>query len=281
MSGPVGMAKTAAKRVLRGYGIVTSGLRGLPDFIIIGVKRGGTTSLYRYLTEHPEVRPLFPARQRIKGTYFFDVNFPRGEGWYRSHFRVSGGGVIGESSPYYLFHPLAAGRAARIAPDAKLVVLLRHPVDRAYSQWREQVRRGYEDLTFEDALAAEPSRLEGQEERIVAEPGYYSYGHEHHSYVAQGRYAASLERWLGVFPRERFLIMRSEDLYRDPAAAYDRTLAFLGLGPFRPSRYEAYNYHPGEGMDAATRARLIEEFAEPNRRLRQMDLGLDLEEWGR
>ena len=279
-------AKTAAKRALRGYGLATSRLRGLPDFMIIGTKRGGTTSLYRYLTEHPDVLPMFPARQRIKGTYFFDVNYLRGVGWYRSHFRTrfSKGNadrprVTGESSPYYLFHPLAAARASKVAPNARLIVLLRDPVDRAYSQWREQVRRGFEDLSFEEALAAEPGRLAGEEERIIGERGYYSHEHEHHSYVAQGRYARSLRRWLDAFPRERFLFLRSEDLYRDPPATYTRVLEFLGLGPFLPAGYEAYNYHPGEDMDSATRTRLAQEFAGSNRELAALDLGLDLSEW--
>ena len=278
-------AKTAAKRALRGFGLATSRLRGYPDFIIIGTKRGGTTSLYRYLTEHPDVMPLFPSRQRIKGTYFFDVNYGRGVGWYRSHFRTRAsrkarnGRVIGESSPYYLFHPLAAERAGRVVPRAKLIVLLRDPVDRAYSQWREQVRRGFEELSFEEALDAEPGRLAGEEERIITEPGYYSHEHEHHSYVSQGRYARSLGRWLDAFPRDRFLFLRSEDLYSDPPGTYTRVVGFLGLEPFLPGNYEAYNFHPGEGMTDSVRSRLREEFAPANRDLDRLALGLDLSGW--
>jgi len=117
-------ARDASKGALRRYGEITSVMRGEPDFVIIGAKRGGTTSLYNYLLEHPSIAPLFPGRQRIKGVHFFDSEFPRGPGWYRSHFPLEVGGrqvarpwvvpaITGEASPYYLFHPLAAQRLAR------------------------------------------------------------------------------------------------------------------------------------------------------------------------
>ncbi|MDQ4004850.1 MAG: sulfotransferase domain-containing protein, partial [Actinomycetota bacterium] len=143
-----GGLRRSAKRVLRGVGVATSWARPLPDFVVIGAKRAGTTSLYAYLAEHPDVAPLFPARQRIKGVHYFDTNHHRGLRWYRSHMpswiRRTGGRLAGEASPYYLAHPLAAERAARTIPDAKLVVLLRNPADRAYSHYRERVRHDAE-----------------------------------------------------------------------------------------------------------------------------------------
>jgi hypothetical protein len=277
--------RTGVKRSLRRYGELTAGLRGLPDFVIIGAKRGGTTSLYNYLLEHPAVLPLLPARQHIKGAHFLDSNFQRGERWYRSHFptapyrrlRERGGPVaVGEASPYYLFHPLAPERARRLIPETKLILLLRDPVERAFSHYKERVRHGAEPLGFEEALEAEPERLAGEAERLVREPGYHSFAHEHHSYVAQGRYLDMLPAWLERFGRERMLVLPSEDLYADPQATVDRVTAFLGLPPWRLRNRARHNYHPAADMQPETRRHLRELFAEHNRDLARL-LGLRLD----
>jgi hypothetical protein len=279
--------RSGAKRSLRLYGELTAGLRPGPDFLIIGAKRGGTTSLWNYLQEHPRVLPLLPARQRIKGPHFFDSNFPLGMRWYRSHFPTSawrralerrGGGPVaaGDASPYYLFHPLAAERAARLAGDSRVIALLRDPVERAFSHYKERVRHGAEPLSFEEALEAEPERLAGEAERIVAEPGYSSFAHEHHSYVAQSRYLDVLPAWLERFPRERVLLLPSEDLYVDPQATLDRVTAFLGL-PRRALRDRTrHNYHPAADMRPSTRRHLRGLFAQHNRELSER-LGVRLD----
>ena len=176
------LARTAAKRAVRGYGMATGDLRPLPDFLVVGAKRGGTTSLWRYLNEHEGVLTLFPRPEKIKGLYFFDENFARGERWYRSHFptstvrsrtarKVGHPVVAGEATPYYLYHPLAPLRARRMVPDALIIVSLRDPVEREFSHFKERRSNGTEPLSFADAIAAEPDRLEGEERRILAEDG--------------------------------------------------------------------------------------------------------------
>jgi hypothetical protein len=274
--------RNAAKAGLRRFAVATSSRRTLPDFLIIGTKRGGTTSLFNALAEHPSVAPLFPAAQQIKGVHFFDQHFDRGVDWYRSHFptvarrlreerRLGGPYLAGEGSPYSLYHPLAAERAARVVPDARFIVQLRDPVDRAYSHYRERVRHGAEPLSFEDALDAEPERLAGEEERIVREaPGYQSFGHENWSYFAQGSYAAQLERWFASFPRESLLVLRSEDLFEDFEGVYRKVLQFLGLPPDGKRSFRRFNYHPGAGMSAVTRDRLRTSYREHNERLRAL-----------
>jgi Sulfotransferase domain len=283
-----GTVRAGAKRSLRLYGELTAGMRDLPDFMIIGAKRGGTTSLYNYLLEHPRVLPLLPARQRIKGPHFFDSNFSRGMRWYRSHFPTAayrrmrerdGQPVItGESSPYYLFHPLAAERAARLAPGTKVIVLLRDPVERAWSHYKERVRHGAEPLSFEEAVEREPERLRGEAERIVSEPGYLSYAHEQQSYLAQGRYLDSLPAWQDRFPPERMLIMPSEEMYADPQAALDRVTAFLGLPSWGLRDRTKHNYHPAAGMSDATRRELSVTFEQHNRDLAKL-LDMRFDDW--
>jgi len=274
-------ARDAGKIALRRYGEVTSGLRGEPGFVIIGAKRGGTTSLYNYLLEHPSVAPLFPGRQRIKGAHYFDSEYARGPRWYRSHFPLEVGGrqisrpraspvITGEASPYYLFHPLAAQRLARDVPGARLIVVLRDPVERAYSHYKERARHGAEPLSFEQALAAEPARLRGEAERIAAEPGYRSAEHEDHSYLAQGRYLDMLPRWFALFGREQFHIVASEDFYADPDRVVNDAWSFLGLAAGQLRSRTRHNYHPAPDFPPETRQRLQRGFAAHNRDLEHL-----------
>ena len=140
----------------------------IPDFLLVGAKRGGTTSLWRYLSEHPDVLPLFPGPEKLKGMYYFDEKYRTGDRWYRSHFPTRGRArrstrgirtVVGEATPYYLYHPLAPVRAHAVVPDAHILVVLRDPVERAYSHYKERCANDTEPLSFADAIAAEPDRL--------------------------------------------------------------------------------------------------------------------------
>ncbi len=274
--GPASRAvRESAKRALRGYAKATAGLRRGPDFVIIGAKRGGSTSLYNYVLEHPSIRPLFPSRQHIKGVHYYDTSYARGLNWYRSHFPVEIGGrqlalpdfsqsICGEASPYYLFHPLAAERLANDFPDVRIVVLLRDPVERAYSHFKERTHHGGETVSFEEALEAEERRLHGEADRIVADPGYLSVAHENHSYVAQGRYLDMLPRWFKAFPREQFHVAISEDFYADPDRHVNEVWKFLGLPPGRLQSRVRHNYMPAPQMLSETRQRLQESLAEHN-----------------
>ena len=262
----------ATKWVLRRYGTLTAGTRPLPDFVVIGAKRGGSTSLFRNLLDGPELMPLFPRVEDLKGTYYFDVHHDRGERWYRSHLpseaarrrasREAGGPVlVGEASPYYLAHPHAAARAAATAPALRVVVLLRDPVHRAWSHYQERVRQGIETLpTFEAAVTAEPERLDGEVDRMLADPSYASWNHLNFSYVAQGDYATTLGRWLDHFPAEQVCIVRSEDYYADPAATLNQVRTFLGLGPVEAGGLVHYNRTIPPAIDAGLERELRERF---------------------
>ena len=234
--------------------------------------------MYNYVLEHPSIAPLFPGRQHIKGAHYYDTRYARGLTWYRSHFPIEIAGrqavrplvrpsICGEASPYYLFHPLAAERLARDFPDVRIIVVLRDPVERAYSHFKERTHHGGETLSFEDALAAEEDRLRGEAERIVAEPSYLSAEHENHSYLAQGRYLDMLPRWFSLFPREQFHIAVSEEFYADPDRHVNEVWKFLGLPPRRLQSRFRHNYMPSAGMAPQTRLRLQESLIEHNRGL--------------
>jgi hypothetical protein len=269
---------------VRAAGIATSPIRPVPDFLIIGAKRSGTTSLFRYIESHPAVLPQFPSSRRLpfmalnnKGVHWFDRAPTRGRWWYRSHFptsatralarrRVGGRVVTGEGSPYYLIHPEAPVRAAAELPDARLIMIARDPVERAYSHWAEQHRDAREPLEFADALAAEPGRLAGEEQRLARREIGSSVHYEHHSYRWQGEYARFLERWYAGYPRDRVLVLVSEDLYRDPQSVLDRVFEFLGVHPFRLPSPEPWNAAPRVALQDGIRQALQEHYRPWNQR---------------
>jgi hypothetical protein len=264
------------------FGERTSGFRLLPSYVVVGAQKGGTSALYEYLARHPLV-----GRSTNEEVQYFSLNYARGTAWYRGHFptraraalvrrRYGRDLITGESSPYYLFHPHALDRLRELLPDAKLIVVLRNPVDRAYSQYNHSRQMGYEPLeTFEAGLAAEPERLDGEPERMLADPLYNSFSHYNHSYLARGLYVEQLERLYSIFDERQILLERADDLLRDTDAVYARTLEFLGLPPQRLSHYPPQNTRRYPPMSPTTRGRLVEYFTEPNERLYAF-LGRDL-----
>ncbi len=187
----------------------------------VGAQKAGTTTLHDTLAGHPDI--YLPAQ---KETHFFarDERFARGVDYYHAEYfaDVRPDQLAGEVDPEYLYFPDAGGRIRDYAPDAHIVVLLRDPVDRAYSHYLMSVRRGFERYAFEEAVAREPGRLEmGEFERI------------HFSYVDRSRYAAQLRRYEALFPRQQIMYLFLEDLVREPAGEVNRVLAAVGLPPMR------------------------------------------------
>lgn len=265
----------AAKAAFVGARMVNAGSRPLPDFLIIGAQRCGTTSLYRYLEKHPQVIGAAPS----KGVHYFDVHHERSLRWYRAHFptrrrrgRAGGRAVTGEASPYYVFHPHGPDRVRAAVPNVRLILMLRDPVIRAFSQYQQEYARGFEDAeTFEQALELEPGRLAGERERMLADPGYDSHAMQHYAYVARGEYATQLEGWRARFDPDQLMVVQAEEFFSDPETAYRGVLDFLGLQvPARPPQFKAHNARPAGGIAPETRTRLAEHFAEPNRRLEEL-----------
>jgi sulfotransferase family protein len=244
---------------------VSTDARSLPDFLIVGTQRGGTTTLFKVLLEHPQIG----GARMHKEVHYFDLNVHRGERWYRAHFPTTrsvdrargreGRFAIGEASPYYLFHPRVPERARALLPSAKVIVLLRNPVSRTWSQYRHEVELGYESLSFEDALLAEPERTAGEAARLLEDPRYRSFEHQHHAYVARSDYPPQLEAWLASFPREQMLLLLSEDLFGDPAGTLRRVTSFLGLEDRDVGQIPRLNASSGASMRAETRERLWEQ----------------------
>jgi hypothetical protein len=271
--------KDVANASTRTYGLASSPLRPAPDFLIVGTKRGGTTSMFSYLLRHPGVLGLFPQSRGKKSTDYFFKETERGDAWYRSHFhtslhrsqlekRLGYAPVGGEASPYYLWDPRIAARVRAVAPKVKSIVLLRDPVERAWSHYQERTENGVEPLSFEAALAAEPARTDGELDRMLADPAYYSEAHDWYTYRQRGVYLPQLRNWLSVFDSDQVLLLRSEDLYADVQSVYDTTCEFLGLPHHQlPNRAPVNASRVKSSVPEPCRSELAEYFAPHNREL--------------
>jgi len=186
--------------------------------------------------------------------------------------------VTGEASPYYMFNPYVPQRVAHDMPEGRYVVLLRDPVKRAYSHYWERVDEGVEDLSFADALAAEPERLAGEAEKMAADPYYYSRPHDWHTYRERGIYAPQLERWFDAVGREKVLVVVSEEMYADPVPAMNRVFEHLGIDPWPVPREEHHNNRPAPKIEPAVADELRAFYAPHNARLARL-LGRELP-WG-
>ena len=257
----------------------------LPDFVIIGGKKCGTTFLYNLLIRHPHVEPA-----ASKGMHFFDMLFDEGIEWYRRCFPTPSwkGGrrtITGEASPY-LADPLAPERMAQVVPQARLIALLRDPVDRAYSDYQHAVRLGRENRTFEEAveeaiqagvtwpLCKEDDASERDEARLGPN------GTTRYQYLLRSIYVDQLLHWSKFFIKKQMFVLKSEDFFERPPETTKVILDFLGLPDWEPGAWELpKKLNKGEyeqEMDPALKRRL-EDYLEPhNRRLYEyldMDLG--------
>lgn len=276
---PMGVQR-ALRRTSRAVGRATAGARMTPGFLIVGAQRCGTTSMYKAITRHPAVLPAV----LHKGAHYFDTGYDRGESWYRGHFplqatarrveRATGTAPLtGESSPYYSFHPLAGERIARDLPGVRLIMLVRDPVERAYSAHTHESARGFEDEPFARALELEEERLAGAEQRLRERPLSRDSHHQHHAYVTRGRYVEQLERLTGLVGRDRLHLVDSDEFFTRPEEVYAGVLEFLGLPAWRPEAFEKHNARPRASMEPALRSRLEDGFAPYDTRLAEW--------WGR
>jgi hypothetical protein len=272
------MMSRRAKRAARS---ATASGRALADFVIVGAPKCGTTSLFTYLASHPLVM-----RSSVKEVHFVDRerNFARGERWYRAWFPSVSAlekvgrdhgverAICGEATPNYLAHPGAAARLHTVVPDARLIVMMREPGSRAFRQFRWSKRWNSEPLEFLGALQAEPERLPTGFEMMRSRETREWFTTA--SYATRGRYAEQLAPWLEVYPRDQILLLRSEDLFADPAATYRRTCEFLGLPDLGTPDFPVTNVGIGMSeIDPEASEWLDGYFAEPNRRLAELTDG--------
>ncbi len=230
----------------------------LPDFIVIGAAKSGTTFFYHLLSQHPHVQPA-----AVKEPHYFNLLFEQGTEWYRRCFpqtswRAGRKTVTGEASPGYIWHPLAPERMAEVIPQARLIALLRNPIDRTHSDYQQRAKNGRETRTFEEAMQ---DAFTGSRDKYLFKNTYVDY----------------LLRWSKFFPREQMLVLKSEDFFERPVETMKVALKFLDLPEWEPKASELRkkrNAREYDEMDPVTRQRLKEYFEAHNRRLYDF-LGVD------
>lgn len=210
------------------YSLATARRRSLPSYVIIGAQRCGTTFLFHSLAQHPQIIP-----SRTREVHYFDCHYDKGELWYRSHFplqsRVLSDVATGESTPYCLCHPHAAKRIRETVPDAKLIVLLRDPTDRAISHYFHEVKKGREVLPIMQALVEEEARVGGERRKMEEDEHYFSRLHQSFSYKERGIYVDQLSRYSAFKDEGRLLVIKSEQLFDQPRGVLQRVFAYLGV----------------------------------------------------
>ncbi|NEQ74827.1 MAG: hypothetical protein F6K23_18340 [Okeania sp. SIO2C9] len=248
----------------------------LPSFIIIGAQKCGTTSLYNYVIEHPQILPA-----SMKELHFFNWRSKPGnrktvEGvdWYLSQFPTIPNGknlITGEATPDYLVDPHTPQRMFNLLPDVKLIVLLRNPIDRAVSHYHHNrgISKKREPLPFIKAIEKESERLNIEKEKLISDENYRSLFHRNYSYLERGIYIEQLEKWMSIFPREQFLILKSEDFYARPDVTLKEVFEFLGLPNYQVTNKKKYNEIYYQPINPKIRSNLAEYFQPYNQKLEE------------
>lgn len=248
---------------------ITSWIRVLPNFLILGGLRCGTTSLFYYLIEHHSIHPALD-----KEVHYFNRMFTGYEKDYRFHFPTKFLAffykiilrrkfLTFDATPTYSYHPYTPYRVYQMIPEIKLIFLLRNPVDRAYSHYNFSRDKGIERLSFHDALKQETERLKGEEKSFFQNMDYRS----NFSYFNRGLYIYQIMRWFKYFPMKQFLIITSETFYKYPKKTLQKIFNFLSLDNHNYRHFKVYNKGNYKKLDKKIRDQLIEKYKPYNEKL--------------
>lgn len=262
-----------SKNLYRNYCSATHWLHTYPDFLIIGAAKCGTSSLYDHLMQHPCI-----GQSLAKQIHFFDRYFDRKTSWYKVCFPfiwekfyveklLKKKFATGEATAHYMTHPLAAKRAFEIVPNAKIIVMLRNPVDRAYSHYNMEKANYNEELSFEEVIEQENTRIAGEFEKMLKNENNSGVNYPHRAYIKSGEYLDQIKRWMEYYPKGQFLFIKTEEFNKDPSGIYHQVLKFLGLPPHELPVYEKIRKRKYEKMNSETRKKLLEYFKPFNEKL--------------
>lgn len=244
--------------------------RELPDFIIIGAQKSGTTALYSYLAEHPLITFSWK-----KEPDFFSWNYNKGLRWYQSFFptkqdrrisedsyreRYQAGGYVksGEASVSYLHHPYAAQRIYENKPDTKIIAILRNPVERCYSSYWHSINKDYETLPFMEAIRTEDQRLKHHFDKLKLDPYYSHHDLKNRQYLSIGHYEEHLNRYYKWFSNEQILVLNCEEFFHNNENMWKKVLAFLDTPYYGKIDFSRVGYGKYEEMNEEEQNILIE-----------------------
>jgi hypothetical protein len=242
---------TLMARLLSGY--LSADFRSLPNCLIIGAQKAGTSTLFEHLTKHPEVSGSF-----IKEIQFFDRRYEWGTRAYHAFFPMQAASVVLEASPNYMFFPAAAERAHRLLPKAKIIALLREPVSRAISSYYHSRRHGWEDRPIHEAMTDDIKWYNSV--GAARGPSEDRASYYHHSYFRRGIYSEQLGRWSKYFSAEQILVLKAEDLFGAPQSTVAKVQHFLGISEINLGVPEVANRNNYPCADIATMELLRSEY---------------------
>jgi len=256
----------------RHFYYLTSSVRVLPNFFVIGPGRTGTTSLYHYLDQHPCI-----TKSAYDELGYFDDNFHLGFNWYRSLFPTKFTQQKVESkykkfltydvTPGYIRRPWAARRISSYFPNTKLISVLRNPVDKTYSHYIMAVNEGNEKRSFEEVIKHDLKHLENFSDSYSKKSDDYFKNVVENSFVARGFYLEQLDLWFKLFPKKQILVIKSEDLANRTTEVVKDIFNFLVLPEYKiknVSKHRVANYSK---MNSSTRKVLVEFFKPYNKKL--------------
>ncbi|MDX2272970.1 MAG: sulfotransferase [Cyanobacteriota bacterium] len=251
----------------------------MPDFIIVGAQKAGTTSLYKYLQSHPSV--VLPP-DVWKEIHYFNEKYNRGSLWYKSNFPIKSRNnfyLTFEASPNYMFYPHSASRITQACPNAKIIFLLRNPVDRAYSHYNHNLTYQRESRSFERAIEEDSSKIEGELQKMLNDQHFYSKYCMDFAYLHKSIYVDQLARFLSCFPRNNILVLETEKLFGDTHNVFLEVQKFLNLPiqnyqlkEFKPHNTRNYSH----GLDLNTRRQLTNYFSQYNHQLFEL-IGIEFD----
>jgi hypothetical protein len=265
------MIGRSIKKILR---ITTAFVRIKPDFLIIGAARSGTTSLFKYLNEHPQTllaqkkEPnYFSFNYGFFNTIIYKSIFPTlfEKIFYR--LKNSAKVISGEASTYYLFYPHTPERVFKKYPLIKVIILIRNPVDRAFSHYKLNVKLKRENNSFEDAINDENLRIGTEIEKLKKNKRYDSQNLHFYSYLERGKYYKQIVNWLKYFPEDQVKIVSSEDFFSNPQVIYSEILRFLEIADHKLKANEIYSKGTEEFIKKETRRTLNNYFKESNQKV--------------
>jgi len=262
-------------REMTAWRYITAPFSVLPDFLIVGAQRSGTTTLYRNLIQHPLILPCIR-----KEVHYFDRYYNCDENWYRGHFptfhqmqrlelKYGQKPITGEATPNYMIDPSTINRIAKTIPDARLIVLLRNPVDRAFSNYHMNIRKGNEHRSFEEVLESDPVLSAESVENIMSDPSSW-YGKRKKNLLQRGLYVYQLEDLYMRFPKENILVLQAEQIFKNESKIFSEIINFLDLPDFKPKEFIRSKSHEYDPMNPVTRNRLADFFGQYNEQLSKM-----------
>ena len=227
-------------KINRKFREATAKYRTLPNFIIIGAQKAGTSSLFEYLREHPQV--AVPFRKEI---HYFDLNYLKGLNWYKWHFPLlfnKKKSLRFEATPCYMINPIIPKRMALINDQIKIIIMLREPIHRAYSHYQHNLRiKNRENRSFEKAIEDEIDYIPKIIKRIYEDHNYVDINFYRYSYLFRGLYYNQILNWYKYFDSQLFYFVKSEDFFNNPEFELNSLYEFLGLPKINYEKFDTIN----------------------------------------